>query len=76
MTPKRGFMAATCAGLRFYSCYVPNGRSLDDPHYVYKLNWLESLRTLLDARDRTQPVMMGGDFNVAMSDLDVYDPAC
>ncbi len=73
--PEARLIAATCAGLRFYSCYVPNGRSLDDPHYQYKLNWLESLRTLLDARDRTQPVMMGGDFNVAMSDLDVYDPA-
>lgn len=69
------FIGATCDRLRVYSCYVPNGRSLDDPHYDYKLHWLESLRVLLANRDRTQPVMVGGDFNVALSDLDVYDPS-
>ena len=69
------FIAATCGGLRVYSCYVPNGRALDDPHYDYKLRWLESLRVLLESRDRDQPVMVGGDFNVALSDLDVYDPS-
>ena len=68
------FIAATCGGLRVYSCYVPNGRSLDDPHYAYKLRWLESLRSLLDVRDRDQPLVVGGDFNVALTDLDVYDP--
>ncbi len=68
-------IAATCAGLRVYSCYVPNGRALDDPHYAYKLRWLASLRDLLAAREPSQPVMVGGDFNVARSDLDVYDPA-
>ena len=24
--------------------YVPNGRKVDDPHYVYKLDWLSRLR--------------------------------
>ncbi|MBW4030320.1 MAG: exodeoxyribonuclease III [Acidobacteria bacterium] len=69
------FIAATCRGLRFHSCYVPNGRALDDPHYDYKLRWLESLRVLLVERDRAQPLIVGGDFNVALSDLDVYDPS-
>ena len=69
------FIAATCNGLRVYSCYVPNGRALDDPHYAYKLRWLESLRALLIERDRNQPIVVGGDFNVTMSDFDVYDPA-
>ena len=69
------FIAATCDGLRVASCYVPNGRALDDPHYAYKLRWLESLRELLGERDRSQALMVGGDFNVTMSDLDVYDPS-
>jgi len=68
------FIAATSRGLRFHSCYVPNGRALDDPHYAYKLRWLEALRVLLAERDRAQPLIVGGDFNVALSDLDVYDP--
>jgi exodeoxyribonuclease-3 len=33
------------------------------------------LRDLLVVREATQPVMLGGDFNIALSDLDVYDPA-
>ena len=69
------FIAATCDGLRFYSCYVPTGRAIDDPHYTYKLGWLEDLRVRLSNRDRSQPLIVGGDFNVALSDLDVYDPA-
>ncbi len=68
------FVGATCADVRVYSCYVPNGRALDDPHYVYKLAWLAKLRDLLAARDRDQHVVVGGDFNVAPSDLDCYDP--
>ncbi len=67
-------VGATCGGLRVYSCYVPNGRALDDPHYAYKLAWLEELRGLLAARDRSVPVLIGGDFNVAPADRDVWDP--
>ncbi|WP_318386922.1 exodeoxyribonuclease III, partial [Microbacterium maritypicum] len=31
-------------GVRVWSLYVPNGRSLEDPHYLYKLHWLEQLK--------------------------------
>ncbi len=37
-------IGATCGGVRVWSLYVPNGRTLDDPHYVYKLAWLERLQ--------------------------------
>ena len=37
-------LGATCGGVRVWSLYVPNGRTLDDPHYVYKLDWLDRLR--------------------------------
>lgn len=68
-------MSALCGGVRVFSCYIPNGRALDNPHFEYKLRWLESLRQTLDARDRSIPTVVGGDFNIAPSDLDVYDPA-
>ena len=68
-------IGATCHGLRVYSCYVPNGRALDHPHYAYKLRWLASLRQLLSHRDPHQPVVLGGDFNIALTDADVYDPS-
>ena len=37
-------IGATCGGVRVWSLYVPNGRKPDDPHYVYKLDWLARLR--------------------------------
>ena len=70
------FVAATCAGIRVHSVYVPNGRSLDDEFYQFKLDWLARLRTVLD---ETCPpgsaVAVCGDFNVAPADRDVWDPA-
>jgi exodeoxyribonuclease-3 len=69
-------VAATCGGVRVHSVYVPNGRSLDDEFYRFKLDWLARLRTMLD---ETCPpgasVAVCGDFNVAPADTDVWDPA-
>jgi exodeoxyribonuclease-3 len=68
-------ISATCAGIRMTSVYVPNGRALDDEHYTYKLEWLERLRAHIAATCRPdQPLAVCGDFNVAPTDLDVYDP--
>ena len=73
--PEARLIGATCDGVRVYSCYVPNGRALDDPHYAYKLAWLGRLRDLLAARPPATPLVVGGDFNVAPADIDCYDPA-
>jgi exodeoxyribonuclease-3 len=68
-------ISATCGGVRISSVYVPNGRSLADPHYQYKLGWFERLRTHLDNTcDPDTPVAVCGDFNVAPEDRDVWDP--
>lgn len=72
--PEARIIGATCNGIRVYSCYVPNGRALDDPHYAYKIRWLNKLGELIARRDSAQPLLVGGDFNVAPSDLDCYDP--
>jgi len=66
-------IAATCGGVRVYSCYIPNGRSLDNPHYEYKLRWLESLHGRLATYDPAMPLVVGGDFNVTPTDFDCYD---
>ncbi len=66
---------ATCAGVRVASCYVPNGRSLDDPHYEYKLDWLDRLSNDLTTNYvATDRVCVVGDFNIAPDDRDVYSP--
>jgi exodeoxyribonuclease-3 len=67
---------ATCGDVRVASVYVPNGRSLADEHYQYKLAWLARLRGMLDREaDASSPLVVCGDFNIAPDDRDVYDPA-
>ncbi len=74
--PEARLLWATCGGIRVASAYVPNGRSLDDDHYQYKLSWLERLRQrLVDAESPDEAVVVAGDFNIAPSDQDVWDPA-
>ncbi len=68
-------LTATCGGVRVASIYVPNGRTLDDPHYRFKLDWLARLRLHLEAELRSGlPLLAMGDFNVAPTDQDLYDP--
>lgn len=69
-------VGATCGPLRVWSVYVPNGRSLDSPHYAYKLEWLAALRHALAPEIAAgSPFVVVGDFNVAPTDLDVWDPS-
>ncbi len=76
LDPDARLLTATCGGVRTLSVYVPNGRGLDDPHYQYKLSWMERLRRHLElTADPTSPVAVCGDFNVAPEDRDVWDPA-
>ncbi|MGZ4570395.1 MAG: exodeoxyribonuclease III [Blastococcus sp.] len=69
-------LGATCGGVRVWSLYVPNGRTLADPHYQYKLEWLEALRTAAAGwltEDPAAPVALVGDWNIAPQDDDVWD---
>jgi exodeoxyribonuclease-3 len=70
--PEARAISATCAGIRFTSVYVPNGRTPEDPHYLYKLAWFGALRDALAAQPG--PAVVAGDFNVAPTDDDVWDP--
>lgn len=71
-------ISAVCGGIRVVSAYAPNGRVVGSPFYVAKLAWFERLaRWLADACDPKAPLVLGGDFNVAPEDIDVWDPeAC
>jgi exodeoxyribonuclease III len=71
-------ISAVCGGVRVVSLYAPNGRVVDSPFYRAKLAWYERLASwLAAARDPGDPLVLGGDFNVAPGDADVWDPvAC
>ena len=74
--PETRAISATCGGVRVWSIYVPNGRTPEDPHYQYKLAWLAALRDAV-AADLAGHAELAvcGDFNVAPTDADVWDPA-
>lgn len=70
-------LGVTVGDLRLWSLYVPNGRSLEDPHYEYKLRWLNALREntsrwLTDHPD--VPLALMGDWNIAPERTDMGDP--
>ena len=73
--PEPRLASAQCGPVHVTSVYVPNGRALDDPHYAYKLDWFRSLRARLDDRSPAEPLVVMGDFNVARTDEDVWDPS-
>ena len=74
--PDARIITARCAGVLVANVYVPNGRSLDNPHYEYKLAWLDQLhRHVGELTTADDNVIVAGDFNIAPADIDVYDPA-
>ncbi len=71
-------ISAVCGGVRVASVYAPNGRSVGSAFYHAKLAWFARLsRWLGETQSPDQPLVLGGDFNVAPTDSDVWDPgAC
>ncbi len=65
---KRGVLRIACL-------YLPNGNPVDSDKYPYKLSWMDRLhdhaRKLLEYEE---VLVLGGDYNVAPTDDDVYDP--
>ena len=70
--PEARAVSATCGGVRLHSVYVPNGRVPDSEHYRYKLAWLAALGQMVS--DGPESRMVCGDFNIAPTDADVFDP--
>jgi exodeoxyribonuclease-3 len=67
-------VSAVTSGIRFVSLYAPNGRVVDSPFYVGKLAWYARLRRWLDETLQPgEPVVLGGDFNIAPAPIDVWD---
>lgn len=65
---------------RVASIYLPNGNPpYNDPDdtskFTYKLKWMEALfQHTLELIHKPEPVILGGDLNVIMTDNDVYNP--
>lgn len=68
-------IAATINGVRVINVYCVNGEALDSPKFEYKRKWFAALTQYVrDEMQRYSDLMLLGDFNIAPTDDDVYDP--
>jgi exodeoxyribonuclease-3 len=69
------YLEAAIDGVVVACLYAPNGNPAPGPKFEYKLTWFERLNahaaTLASLK---APVILGGDFNVMPTELDVYAP--
>ena len=68
------YVEALINGHILASVYVPNGQSVEAPAYEYKLNFLKILTKHLETAIQNEKFIIGGDFNIARTDADVYNP--
>jgi exodeoxyribonuclease-3 len=61
--------------VRVASVYVPHGRKVGDPHYEYKLAFLDALAARVERwlRDDVR-LVLAGDVNVAPTNSDIFHP--
>ncbi len=61
--------------IRLINVYMPNGESEDSPKFLYKLDWMNAFTKYIQQfTDSEEPVIIGGDFNVAITDNDIWNP--
>ena len=69
------FISARIDDMPVVNVYVPQGYAVGTDKFIYKLQWLRDLLELVKAHhDPGKPLLLAGDFNVALEPLDVYDP--
>ena len=70
------YIEAFTAGIRVASIYLPNGNPAPGEKFDYKIAWMDRLiahtRGLLELEEA---FVLGGDYNVCVTDDDVYNPA-
>ncbi len=65
----------TVNGIKLINTYVPQGKSIDDPAYRYKLRWFQRLKALFsEILGQNGLVFWCGDMNVAPEPEDVHSP--
>ena len=69
------FISALIGGISIINVYVPQGFAVGSDKFEYKLRWLRDLQTFVSENYSPQdPLIVTGDFNVALEPADLYDP--
>ena len=69
------YIEAVTNGVRVSTIYLPNGNPAPGDKYDYKLGWMDRLNARVsELLAWEEPFVLGGDYNVCPTDIDVYDP--
>lgn len=69
------FISARAGKFDLINIYVPQGFAIGSEKFDYKLRWLKDLLShIRSTHSPGQPLLLVGDFNVAMESIDVHDP--
>lgn len=60
-------------GIKIINAYFPHGKMVFSPYYEFKINFIKKLKEFVSKFIGENLILMG-DFNVAMEDIDVYQP--
>jgi len=72
--PQSRLITTSFNGINIVNVYIPNGQAVGSEKFVFKLAWMRRLREFFDTNyDKTTPVLLCGDFNVAPDERDVHD---
>jgi len=75
--PNARFLECVVNGqIRLINVYMPNGDTVESPKFPYKLEWMRAFGEYISQYlNSPEPVIIGGDYNVALRDNDVWKPA-
>ena len=69
------YVEAVVGDIRVASIYVPNGSEIGSEKFAYKLKFLDRLyEHVQQLLTYEEAFILGGDYNIAPNDDDVYDP--
>ncbi|MCL2629393.1 MAG: exodeoxyribonuclease III [Alphaproteobacteria bacterium] len=61
--------------IRIINAYMPNGESEISPKFPYKIDWMKHFTKHIAQYLKDElPTIIGGDLNVAIQDIDVWNP--
>ncbi|MDR1826341.1 MAG: exodeoxyribonuclease III [Rickettsiales bacterium] len=74
--PAARFISCVIDGrIRLINVYMPNGEPIDSDKFSYKIEWMKGFSEhIRQYADSEEAVVICGDFNVALTDADVWDP--
>ena len=74
--PNARFLECVVDGrVRVINVYMPNGDCIESPKFPYKLEWMKAFTKYISQYiDSEEPVIIGGDYNVAITDEDIWNP--